>query len=168
MEQKSSKKTRSVWLLLIGIVVLSVAMVMIPAILIFPFRRQTPFGVELSYALRRWTPMLTIVALMAAISFCVLLWRRSRSWLGKAAMIALLIPLLGAVWFARQNHFEWMFQPLTDAAYARISEADFVADREMVMTVELSGEAVAYPVRQMAYHHVINDVVGGTPVAATY
>jgi hypothetical protein len=168
MERQSSGKTGSVWLLLIGIVVLSVAMVMIPAILIFPFRRQTPFGVELSYTLRRWAPMLTLVALMAAISLCVMLWRRSRSWLGKAAMIALMIPLLGSVWFARQNHFEWMFQPLTDAAYARMSEADFVADREMVMTVELSGEAVAYPVRQMAYHHVINDVVGGTPVAATY
>jgi len=36
------------------------------------------------------------------------------------------------------------------------------------MTVELNGEAVAYPVRQMAYHHVINDVVGGKPITATY
>ena len=33
----------------------------------------------------------------------------------------------------------------------------------MVIAVELRGDAVAYPVRQMAYHHVVNDQVGGVP-----
>jgi len=27
---------------------------------------------------------------------------------------------------------------------------------------------VAYPVRLMAYHHVVPDVVGGVPIVATY
>jgi hypothetical protein len=27
---------------------------------------------------------------------------------------------------------------------------------------------VAYPVRLMAYHHLVQDVVGGTPLVATY
>ena len=31
-----------------------------------------------------------------------------------------------------------------------------------------TGEAVAYPIRILAYHHVINDVAGGTPIVATY
>jgi hypothetical protein len=38
----------------------------------------------------------------------------------------------------------------------------------MVMAIEINGDAVAYPVRQMGYHHVINDVVGGKPITATY
>ena len=83
-------------------------------------------------------------------------------------MPLLLAPLLAVTWFARQNHFEWMFNPLPNPGYARIDEAGFVADSDMVMTVEVNGEAVAYPVRQMGYHHVINDVVGGKPITATY
>jgi hypothetical protein len=38
----------------------------------------------------------------------------------------------------------------------------------MVIAVEIAGDAVAYPVRQMAYHHLVNDVVGGRPVVSTY
>ena len=72
------------------------------------------------------------------------------------------------VWFARQNHFEWMFNPLNQTEFAAAGETDFVADDDMVMTVEINGEAVAYPIRQMAYHHVVQDVVGGTPITATY
>ena len=30
------------------------------------------------------------------------------------------------------------------------------------------GEAVAYPVNQLAYHHVLEDVIGGVPIVATY
>jgi hypothetical protein len=32
----------------------------------------------------------------------------------------------------------------------------------------VNGDAVAYPVRQMAYHHLLNDAVGGVPVVSTY
>ena len=82
--------------------------------------------------------------------------------------MVIVLPLLAATWFARQNHFEWMFHPLTQTAYARTTDAGFVADADMVLAVEKKGEAVAYPVRQMAYHHLVHDVVGGTPIVATY
>lgn len=172
MEQKAIMKTeaghRWLWLLLIVIVAVALAVVMIPAALIMPFRRQTPFGVELSWLLRRWSPVVTIAALIAALAVVVSLWRRSKGFVKRAAMIVLVLPLIAAAWFARQNHFEWMFQPLPNAAYARAGEANFVADNDLVMGIEINGEAVAYPVRQMAYHHVVNDVVGGRPITATY
>ena len=34
--------------------------------------------------------------------------------------------------------------------------------------VKINGDAAAYPVRQMAYHHIVQDVVGGTPITTTY
>jgi len=37
-----------------------------------------------------------------------------------------------------------------------------------VLCVTISGESVAYPVRLMAYHHLVGDTVGGTPIVATY
>ena len=73
-----------------------------------------------------------------------------------------------SVWFAQQNHFLWMFNPLAKAAYTKISEVNFVKDDDMVMSVKINGEAVAYPIRQIAYHHIIQDVVGGQPITATY
>jgi hypothetical protein len=38
----------------------------------------------------------------------------------------------------------------------------------MVMGIVSNGVAMAYPVNQVAYHHVVNDTVGGVPIAATY
>jgi hypothetical protein len=38
----------------------------------------------------------------------------------------------------------------------------------MVLALIFNDDARAYPVREMAYHHIVNDVVGGVPVAVTY
>jgi uncharacterized BrkB/YihY/UPF0761 family membrane protein len=165
---KTGKSGRwKLWLLLLLIVAATVAMVAIPVFVIMPFKAQTAAGVEWSYRLRRWSPLATVVATILFLALCVKLWRGARWW-SRVALPALLAPLLAVTWFTRQNHFEWMFNPLPNADYARAGEAGFVADSDMVMAIELNGDAVAYPVRQMAYHHVVNDVVGGKPITATY
>jgi hypothetical protein len=38
----------------------------------------------------------------------------------------------------------------------------------MVIAVNVQGEARAYPIREMAYHHIVNDVVAGQPIVSTY
>jgi hypothetical protein len=38
----------------------------------------------------------------------------------------------------------------------------------MVLGVVVNGDAAAWPVNQLAYHHVVNTEVGGVPIAATY
>ncbi len=38
----------------------------------------------------------------------------------------------------------------------------------MVLAVTHSGDAAAYPVRLLAYHHLVHDRVGGKPIVATY
>jgi hypothetical protein len=83
-------------------------------------------------------------------------------------LVIILLLTLAPAWFARQNHFEWMFNPLRHSAYVKASDASFVRDSDMVLAVKINNEAVAYPVRLMAYHHIVSDVVGGTPICATY
>jgi hypothetical protein len=61
-----------------------------------------------------------------------------------------------------------MFNPLHQAKFASVADADFVKDDDMVLAVKINGDAVAFPVLQMAYHHIAQDVVGGTPITATY
>ncbi len=125
-------------------------------------------SMEISYALRRWSPMLTLVSLAIGMALLFWIWKVSRGWWRKTLLVVILIPLLAATWFARQNHFEWMFNPLANATYAKASAAQFVNDGDIIMSVEQNGEAAAYPIRLMAYHHLVQDTVGGTPIVATY
>ena len=142
--------------------------VAIPVVLIQPFKAQTPFRVALAYELRHQAPALTLVGLILLLSLLVRLARHVTRWCQWVPLV--LIAALGALptWFARQNHFEWMFNPLPDPTYAPATLVAFVDDRDMVVAVEIGGEAVAWPVRQMAYHHIVQDKVGGVPVVATY
>ncbi len=38
----------------------------------------------------------------------------------------------------------------------------------MVLAVQINSESRAYPIREMAYHHVVNDTVGRQPIVSTY
>jgi hypothetical protein len=159
---------RTAWIILPLITLFGLAIVLAPAWMIQPFRAQSQTDVALSYVMRRWSPWITVIASVLALALVIFLWRGARRWWRKAALVVIVLPLLAATWLARQNHFEWMFRPLPNAAYARAAEAAFVADTDMVMAIESSGDAVAYPVRLMAYHHLVQDTVGGTPIVATY
>ena len=142
--------------------------VAIPVVLIMPFKPQTPLGVALSFELRQKAALVTLVGAILLFALLVRLARHATRWWQWPPIV--LIAALGALptWFARQNHFEWMFNPLPDPIYAPATLVDFVDDRDMVVAVEIGGDAVAWPVRQMAYHHIVEDEVGGVPVVSTY
>ncbi len=158
---------KTAWLLLLATVLAAFVVVAVPVWLIQPFAAQTEKNLQISFLLKSWSPLLTLLAALIAISLSIFIWRRSKRWFGKVFLVAPLFLVLVFAWFARQNHFEWMFNPLAQSAFARIGEVDFVADDDMVLAVKINGEAVAYPVRQMAYHHIVQDVVGGMPITAT-
>jgi hypothetical protein len=50
----------------------------------------------------------------------------------------------------------------------RFTQEDYLEPDEEVIGLALGGEARAYPIRIMNWHEVVNDVVGGEPVAVTY
>ena len=159
---------KTAWLILLAIVLLVVAIVFTPVWFIKPFSAQTEKQLEISYFFKSWSPILTVVFALAAIGLAVFIWKNSKRWFGKVALIVPLFIIFVFTWFARQNHFEWMFNPLENANFAKVSETDFVANDDMVLAVKINDDAVAFPVRQMAYHHIAQDVVGGTPITATY
>lgn len=163
-----SPSRRGTWVALLAVALVSLAMVAVPVFLIRPFSPQTPASMALAFALRRWSPLVTLAALAAAIPLAVRLWNPGRRIAARSG-VALSVLLIGiSAWAARQNHFEWMFAPLPGPGFVRASDAGFVAPGDMVMTVALKGDPVAYPIRQLAYHHVVQDSVGGVPIVATY
>ena len=59
--------------------------------------------------------------------------------------------------------------PIDDPRYVSGAEAaDYVSDREPVMVVTEGGEARAYPLQIMVWHEIVNDELGGRPIAVTY
>jgi thiol:disulfide interchange protein len=149
------------------LVATALALVAVPLWLIRPFAPQTPEGLAVAYALRRWAPLATVAAVAAALLLATLLWRNGRWW-SRTLIVLTFVPLLGAAWQARQNIFEKMFAPLTATHTASAAEAGWVKKEDTLLAVALHGEAATYPVRQVSYHHIVHDVVGGVPVAVTY
>ncbi len=57
---------------------------------------------------------------------------------------------------------------IDDPVFVPVAEADDLAPTEPVLSVEIAGDARAYPLRVLIWHEIVNDVVGGQPVAVTY
>jgi hypothetical protein len=156
-------------MLLIAVAVaVAFAFIFIPVYLIQPFAPQTERALAISFFLKTWSPIVTPLLAIGVIGLVLVAWKNSKRWYSKVPLVLPVFLSLVFVWFAQQNHFEWMFSPLTSADFAKASEVDFVKDDELVLAVKINGDAVAYPVSLMAYHHIAQDVVGGTPITATY
>lgn len=52
--------------------------------------------------------------------------------------------------------------------FSDIGSATWVGRDTEVLGVEVGGDARAYPLRMLEYHQIVNDVVGGVPIAVTY
>ena len=163
----TTSNRKLVWLAVFVLALAVLAIVLTPVFLIMPFKSQTPRTVQVSFLMRRWSPLLTLAASALLLAFSAGLWRGGRWW-SRGFLVILLLPVLAATWLARQNHFEWMFNPLPNPAYAYADEASFVNAGDRVLAVKIGSEPVAYPIRIMAYHHLVQDTVGGTPIVATY
>src|SRR2546423_2699368 len=100
---------RFAWLALLLTVVVAFGLVLTPAWLIQPFRPQTDSSLAVSYAFRRWSPIATLLCLTGAVLLCAWLWRGARRVWRKGALVIAFALVCTATWFARQNHFEWMF-----------------------------------------------------------
>ena len=53
--------------------------------------------------------------------------------------------------------------------FVAVAEKSGLGEREAVITVEIEGEAPrAYPIRYLTWHEIVNDEIGGLPVAVTF
>ena len=59
--------------------------------------------------------------------------------------------------------------PIDNPSFVSLEEGDgFLAAREPVIAFETNGDARAYPLQILTWHEIVNDVVGGAPVAVTF
>ena len=159
-------RSRLLWIVLSITALIGVAAFFIPAFIIRPFTHQTSRGLFVAMAIRQHAPVASLICALLCLLLVLVLWQRSGIWSRIGLSIIMLVVAASAV-MSRLNYFEWMFHPV-DSARFETESASKLDKGEMILTVTFGADARAYPIREMAYHHILNDVVGGVPVAVTY
>jgi hypothetical protein len=137
-----------------------------PALIIRPFKFQSTRALNFAMAVRQHAPIWSLIIAVGSIILAAILWRRVSRWKKILLGIGVCLVAVSAV-MTRVDYFEWMFHPVRVPGFEAANRAKLDAS-EMVLAVSFGSDARAYPIRAMAYHHVVNDVVGGVPVAVTY
>lgn len=60
------------------------------------------------------------------------------------------------------------FVSLDDPVMIPANQATWLQPDDIVIGVVQNDDARAYPIKQAAYHHIINDTIGGEPYLVTY
>jgi amino acid transporter len=162
--KRTLKIVPALWLFLASVAILTLAAY--PMYVIRPFREQGPAALQRALWLLLYNKpiSLTLASLIAAPA--LFLWGRA-GWitkvlLGSAIGVAMLAT--AATWI---NPFERMFHPLGEPRYLPASLAKIDAN-DMIIAVTVGGESRAYPIREMGYHHIVNDRLHGLPIVVTY
>jgi hypothetical protein len=154
------------FLLALVCALISLACVAVPMFVIRPFRPQGAQELSLALAVRHAGPWVSGLCAVAALLLVIRSWKIARMGSRIALVGLLLLAIVGAV-LTHVNIFEKMFHPYDSPAFAS-ADAVKVDSDDRVLAVKLGQEARAYPIRTMGYHHIVNDTVGGVPIAVTY
>ena len=156
--------------LFVVLVLAGVALDAVPAYVIRPFRSQDQEELFVALTFLRWAPVWTVVLAVAAALAAIRLWRRDgerRLRLRRCGLVLGMLLVTAAAVAARVNIFERMFAPIQEPQYLPSHLAKIEAD-DMVLAVRHGNQARAYPIREMAYHHLVNDALAGSPIVVTY
>lgn len=84
-------RRKLVWLTLLLLVVAVLVIVLTPVFLIMPFKAQTPRIMEVSYVMRRWSPLFTFAAAALILVLTIGLWSGGR-WFSRIGLAIRLQP----------------------------------------------------------------------------
>lgn len=181
--QGDSDRRPILWCVFAVSAVVAMGWFFIPAFIIRPFTHQSVRGLAVAMAMRQHAPWGTLGAAMVCFFAAVILWKgflsqgvgrasagpggKWRYWGRKSAVGVVLLLVAFSTIMARLNYFEWMFHPVESVQFDAASGSK-LGNGEMILALRFGSDARAYPIREMAYHHIVNDVVEGVPVAVTY
>jgi len=131
-----------------------------PIYVIRPFRHQGATELQAALLVMRFRGIVELVASGVAVTVAIGAWR-------KVSVIALATMSILFAGLSRVNVYEKMFHPITNITFGAAGDSKLDGD-EKVIAIAIGESARAYPIRSISYHHIVNDVVDGVPVAATY
>jgi len=148
------------WFGLIGLLLFEIANVYF--IMPMPGSQQMN-SIDLAYFLYKWRWIFRgLFAAMIFIGIFRSQWKRKWLLFFPIAIVAVATYMANFV-MAADAMFKQPKQLLLVSA-----ESNKVDSNRLVLGVSINGEAKAYPIRFLGYHHHIQDTVGGKPIMVTY
>ena len=148
------------WLGLIGLLLFEIANIYF--IMPMPGSQQMN-SIDLAYFLYKWRWIFRgVFAAMIFIGLFRSQWKRKWLLFFPIAIVAIVIYMANFK-MAADAMFKQPKQLLLVSA-----ESNKVDSNRLVLGVSINGEAKAYPIRFLGYHHHLQDTVGGKPIMVTY
>ena len=123
-------------------------------------------SIDMAYAIYGWRWPLRALFGTMILAGVLSVWRSQglTKWL---APLSLLVVAGVAYAFNFQLSADHMFLQPTVLTMATVGNNKVASDR-LVVGIELNGDARAYPLQFIGYHHQVRDTVGGQPVLVSY
>jgi hypothetical protein len=135
---------------------------------IMPFPgSQKSDTVTVAYWLGNNITWIRLVALALLASPLINIFKNGSKWM--KILVSLLLVLYAVIFFFVNFRFEadkMFYQPRKKSFIA--AEKDTAREDRLVLGVVINGEAKAYPLEIIGYHHQVRDSIGNTPVMITY
>lgn len=127
---------------------------------------QTMVTIDVAYFLYSWRWVARVAFGGAAVVGLPFAWRAQgrMKWLVPASLSLAALVVYAANFRMSAEH---MFREPA-AVIMQPATRNAVEAGRLVVGIEIKGDARAYPVRFIAYHHKVRDTVGGTPVLVSY
>src|SRR5918994_2035938 len=121
-------------------------------------------SIDIAYFLHTYRWYLRVLFGIMIVLGCAQAFRVKRWWLQ-------VIPLVAVAYIVYTFNFEMvadhMFLQPQKLSFKSRSES-LLGDSSLVIGVAYNGEAKAYPIRYISYHHQVRDTIGGKAVMVTY
>src|SRR5450432_511681 len=154
-------------LLVIGIILLFVTEIL-RVYFIMPFPgSQHANSIDIAYFIEKNKWILRIIGIILIARPAYRIFSGKKLW--PSLILGTLLVLYFVIFFFFNFRFEAdkMFYQPTIKSFAGAS-TNKVDSNKLVIGVDLNGEAKAYPIQIIGYHHQIKDTVGNMPLMITY
>lgn len=135
---------------------------------IMPFPgSQESNTIDMAYWLGRNIVWIRIVGLLLIAAPLVNIFKHGKTW-KKILLLAGLV-FYAVIFFFFNFRFEaakMFYQP--ESKIFTDSAANKIPNDKLVIGIMINGEAKAYPIQLIGYHHQVRDTIGNTPVMITY
>jgi hypothetical protein len=154
-------------MLVIGLLLLF-AMEILRVYYIMPFPgSQHNNTIRLAYFLNNYIVWFRVIGLLLVVPSAFYFFGKARMW--KKILLGLVLAFYAFIFYMFNFRFladKMFYQPKNKVMVD--AETNKVDTNQLVIGAVINGQAKAYPIQIIGYHHQVQDTVGGQPVMVTY
>jgi hypothetical protein len=154
-------------LLITGLLIL-LATEILRVYFIMPFPgSQKANTIDIAYFISKYIWWLRLIGLVLFVPPMIYVFRKSKWW--RKILLGIFVLLYGVIFYFFNFKFlaDKMFIQPQHKMLASLAE-NKVDSTKLIVGVQINGQAKAYPIEIIGYHHQVQDTIGGEPVMVTY